>query len=314
MAERGDHPRKCRLYVKRFRANPILRSEMLQLSDGDNINGPSLIRAPIWLPGRLGEYYLYFAHHRGSYIRLAFADRLEGPWTIYMPGTLHLADIPTCRDHIASPDVHVDWVSHKIRIYFHGPSATANSQKSFVACSSDGIKFKPHPGELGRFYMRMVPFQDAWIGMAKGGVMYRSKDGLSAFHRLPRPAFPLEDAEGNLPGSVRHVALDIVGSTLFIYFTRIGDAPECILRSQIDLNEPEERWIATRPELVLKPERLWEGASLPLRRSQPGMSRNPENAVRDPAVWREDGRLFLLYAVAGETGIAISEIIEEPVA
>ena len=144
--------------------------------------------------------------------------------------------------------------------------------------------------------------------------MYRSKDGLSEFHRLPRPAFPLKDADGNLPGSVRHVALEIAGSTLLIYFTRIGDAPECILRSQIDLNMPEARWIATRPEFVLRPERPWEGANLPLRPSKPGISKNPENAVRDPAIWREDGHLFLLYSVAGEAGIAISELIEEAAA
>jgi hypothetical protein len=284
---------------------------MLPLSDGDNINGPSLIRAPVWLSRRLGEYYLYFAHHRGSYIRLAVADRLEGPWTVYTPGTLHLSEVPSCRDHIASPDVHVDWEYRKVRMYFHGPSAATKGQKSFVASSSDGIRFEPHTEELGAFYLRTVPFQNAWIGMAKGGHMYRSKDGLREFRRLPHSAFPLRHANGDLPGSVRHVALEIAGSTLLVYFTRIGDTPECILRSQIDLNEPEVRWIATRPELVLRPEWPWEGANLPLCPSNPGMSRNPENAVRDPAIWREDGRLFLLYAVAGETGIAISELLEE---
>lgn len=309
--ERGDHPDKSRVHIKRFSSNPIVRPEMLPLSDGDNINGPSLIRAPTWLPRRLGEYYLYFAHHRGSYIRLAFADRLEGPWTVYKPGTLHLSEISSCHDHIASPDVHVDWERRKIRMYFHGPSASGNGQKSFVATSSDGIKFESHTEELGAFYLRMVPFQRGWIGMAKGGLMYRSEDGLSEFHPLPRPAFPLKDVEANMPGSVRHVALEIVGSTLLIYFTRIGDAPECILRSQIDLDEPEKRWIAKRPELVLRPERPWEGANLPLHPSKAGISSNPENAVRDPAIWREDGHLILLYAVAGESGIAISELLEE---
>jgi len=62
------------LVVHRFSNNPIIRPEMLPAGDGDNINGASLIRAPAWLPGRLGEYYLYFAHHRGQYIRLAYAE------------------------------------------------------------------------------------------------------------------------------------------------------------------------------------------------------------------------------------------------
>ena len=39
-----------------------------------NINGPSLIRVPDWLPNPLGQYYLYFAHHKGDHMRLAYAD------------------------------------------------------------------------------------------------------------------------------------------------------------------------------------------------------------------------------------------------
>ena len=65
------------LTVVRLQTNPIIRPEMLPNHDGDNINGPSLIRVPSWLPNPLGAYYLYFAHHGGKYIRLAYADRLE---------------------------------------------------------------------------------------------------------------------------------------------------------------------------------------------------------------------------------------------
>ena len=32
------------------------------------------------------------------------------------------------------------------------------------------------------------------------------------------------------------------------------------------------------------------------------------NQLRDPAVYVEDGRTYLLYAVAGESGIAIAEV------
>jgi hypothetical protein len=42
---------------------------------GDNINGPAAIRVPEWIENPLGNYYLYFAHHQGTYIRLAYADR-----------------------------------------------------------------------------------------------------------------------------------------------------------------------------------------------------------------------------------------------
>ena len=64
--------------VKRLNNNPIIRPNMDERM-GSNINGPSLIRVPDWVENPLGKYYLYFANHKGRYIRLAYADRLEGP-------------------------------------------------------------------------------------------------------------------------------------------------------------------------------------------------------------------------------------------
>ena len=105
--------------IKRLGHGPIIYPE-LDASIGTNINGPSLIRVPDWLPDRFGTYYLYFGHHQGKYIRLAYADRLEGPWTIYKPGTLQLKETP-CHGHIASPDVHIDNANQRIIMYYHGP-------------------------------------------------------------------------------------------------------------------------------------------------------------------------------------------------
>ncbi len=64
----------------------------LHPSIGVNIQSPSLIRVPEWVKGRLGAYYLYFADHKGSYIRLAYANDLAGPWKVHPPGSLHLAE------------------------------------------------------------------------------------------------------------------------------------------------------------------------------------------------------------------------------
>jgi hypothetical protein len=47
---------------------PII-STGLHPSIGPNIQGPSMIRVPDWIDGRLGDYYLYFADHKGRYIR-----------------------------------------------------------------------------------------------------------------------------------------------------------------------------------------------------------------------------------------------------
>lgn len=53
--------------VVRLLDGPIIGPE-LHDSIGVNIQGPSLIKVPEWLPNKLGSYYLYFADHKGSYI------------------------------------------------------------------------------------------------------------------------------------------------------------------------------------------------------------------------------------------------------
>src|SRR5262245_25405114 len=75
--------------IDRLLDRPII-TPALDPSIGPNIQGPSLIRVPDWAPGRLGRYYLYFADHKGRYIRLAYADELLGPWRIHVPGSLQL--------------------------------------------------------------------------------------------------------------------------------------------------------------------------------------------------------------------------------
>ena len=105
----------------RFPENPIITPTSSQTL-GENINGPSLLRVPSWVQRPLGRYYLYFAHHGGKFIRLAYALRLSGPWKVHEPGTLRLEQAPRCNDHIASPDIHVDSVRREILMYFHCPA------------------------------------------------------------------------------------------------------------------------------------------------------------------------------------------------
>ena len=67
-------------------------SALSQQQGFTNINGPTVIRVPDWVTDPLGTYYMYFAHHKGDFIRMAYADNLDGPWRIYEPGALALAD------------------------------------------------------------------------------------------------------------------------------------------------------------------------------------------------------------------------------
>ena len=79
------------MQVTRLLDRPIIGPDS-DPSIGVNIQGPSLIRVPKGVPDKRGAYYLYFADHKGTYIRLAYADVLTGPWSIHVPGSLSLAD------------------------------------------------------------------------------------------------------------------------------------------------------------------------------------------------------------------------------
>ncbi|MEP3570044.1 MAG: hypothetical protein ABJN28_08005, partial [Flavobacteriaceae bacterium] len=101
----------------RSESNPMIYQEMegLERFVGENINGPSVIKVPNWVSNPLGKYYMYFAHHHGKFIRMAYANTSTGPWTVYKPGVLHL-DKTVAIGHIASPDVIIDESSKTIKL------------------------------------------------------------------------------------------------------------------------------------------------------------------------------------------------------
>ena len=295
--------------VRRLNDRPIIHGALFNGAGGKNINGPSLIAAPPWLRKPLGRFYLYFAHHGGDSIRLAFADRLEGPWSLVEGGTLRLADASACRDHIASPDVHLDDDNREIVMFFHGVGGDGR-QMTYLARSSDGIRFTADAEPRASFYFRAVRWRDIWIGMSKGGVLYVADRLTGSYRRLPKPAFPMRDPDANAPGDVRHVALKVEGDRLSVYYSRIGDAPERIYRAWIDLVQPCEYWEARRAETILAPQRYWEGRGLPVKPSRAGPAHAPENALRDPAIFLHEDRTYLLYSGAGETNIGIVELMK----
>ncbi len=301
----GGPLRPCaRFAVRRLVDAPIIHPSMpgLEGERGENINGPSLVRVPDWIDGALGRYYLYFAHHGGAYIRMAYADVLTGPWTVYEPGVLHMDRAPG-RAHIASPDVHCDSERRQLRMYFHQPAPASLAhlnQVSFVAHSADGLHFNVEPSILGAFYFRVFQYGGWHYAFAKG-ISYRSSDGLSPFEKGPT----------HLP-RCRHTALWQEGHVLHLIFSRSEDAPESLLYTWADLRADWREWTFAEPELLLAPQRDWEGAHLPVEPSRMGRAKGAVNQLRDPAIYIEGERLYLLYSVAGERGIAIAELERIP--
>lgn len=313
----GSTTRNACYRVRRFAANPLMTPQHTGVPD-DNINGPSLIRNPIWSGNGLGRYLLYFAHHEGGHIRLAHADSLEGPWRLSSPGVLPLQSLPWSADHVASPDVHVLEEKQEIRLYFHTPTAPMLRaadpeyaekaldvpQKSFVAVSRDGVRFVVHEAPLGPSYFRVWPWRGAWYALPRLGTpLLRSADGFAPFAPVPNPL------EGRPEfANIRHTAALVEDDDVTLFFTRIGDAPERILYTRIHMREGPEPWLADRPVELLRPEAVYEGADLPVAPSRFGVSPHAEHALRDPCVFKEEGRRYLFYCIQGEGGIAACEL------
>lgn len=144
--------------------------------EGDNINGPCCVRVPDWVAEAdradpSARYYLYFSHHHGDYIRMAWAADIEGPWTLFNcgsnadarvegSGVLDLGDDDEIEftsengirvyNHIASPDVIVDHTNQQFIMYFHGKTEgtpdgdnyfDTGGQKTAAATSPYGLNF-----------------------------------------------------------------------------------------------------------------------------------------------------------------------------
>lgn len=344
--------------VKRLQHNPIIHHDMdasLLEEVGQygyvNINGPSMIKVPPWVKKPLGKLYLYFAHHKGDYIKLAYADKPEGPWRIYPAGALNVKDslfatTPPAgnkitavkglwkrmsatefwtllrvglaarkasremkekgmtvsgeeKPHIASPDVYIDEEKQEIRMYYHGLLDDA-VQATRVAVSSDGIHFKSRKDVISAPYLRVFRYRGLYYGIAMPGLLYRSRDGLSGFEVRPRPLAGI---------NMRHTALLLKGENLFIFWTKVGDAPESILCSTMDLRSDDWRdWKLSEPVEVLSPDTSWEGGDLIVEPSLRTEITIRKRQLRDPAVFQYHNKIYLLYSVAGEHALAIAEL------
>jgi hypothetical protein len=312
--------------LQRFENNPIIHSEMLSALEGDNINGPTLIKVPSWVKNPLGKYYLYFAHHKGKYIRLAYADNLTGPWKIYKPGTLQLQECK-CKEsslpseesirhagaensgdqvqHVASPDMYINDEKQELWLYYHCPLEHNGKagQYTLSATSKDGIHFKSVDQVLGESYFRVFTWNDTFYAIGRSSALYRSANGLTAFEKGPNPFAKLEN-----PSRIRHTAVKVVGNTLWVFFSRVGDTPEHILATTIPLNDDWHTWTPTEYISVAYPETIYEGSDLPIEKSQIGLYYGRVRQLRDPYIYEENNTFYLVYTTAGENAIAIGTL------
>jgi hypothetical protein len=321
--------------VGRFAQNPLITVDSSPTLAG-NVNGPSIIRVPGWVNHPLGKYYLYFANHKGKFIRLAYANSVTGPWKIYEPGVLHVKDTAFYRPqpdpsngslytHVASPEIYIDQKQKKIILWAHGmwtdgkawPGATgadpiserewliSNHYEQFTQSfeSTDGLHFTSHSAITKHSYLRVFKDRDTFYGVAREGKLYRSKDPFAEFE-----AGPGLFRDSALAGRVRHTALLRRGDTLYVFFTVIGDAPEHIQVSKVDLTKDWSEWKASPPTEVLTSEASYECSALPPSPSKAGDIDTPVHQLRDPGIFEENGKVYLFYSICGEQGLAAAEV------
>lgn len=300
---------------------------------GSNIQGPSVIRTPDWIAEPLGTYLCYFADHKGDHIRLAYADHVEGPWTVHPGGSLDLAESKflteapaitaqevaeitaaydemfdgyECVDvetdltapHIASPDVRVNHAKQTIEMWFHGLEAVG-WQVTRYASSLDGVTFTVEEPLFDGTYLRMFEVKSHDYALGMPGQVLRRTGGPTEFEIGPTI----------LPPTSRHMAAWVDGAELRVFYSEVGDTPERIKMVSVDVSRRWLEWTAGEPVEVLRPELDWEGAGEPLVPSIRSFWPSPANQLRDPYVFVDrDGQAYLFYAVAGECGIAVARL------
>jgi hypothetical protein len=199
--------------AKRLAQNPLITVNSSSTLAG-NVNGPAIIRVPDWVDHPLGRYYLYFANHKGRFIRLAYADAVTGPWKIYEPGVLQVKDTAFYRPqpdppngslytHVASQEIYIDQEQKKIILWAHGMWTDGKawlgasggdqiSERQWLSSnhyeqytqsfeSSDGQHFTSRPTITKHSYLRVFKDRDTFYGVARCGRLFRSKDPFAEF-------------------------------------------------------------------------------------------------------------------------------------
>ena len=264
---------------------PIITKDIVPFHiDSTNINGPCVFKKPDFLPWP-GSYIMLFAHHHGDSIRVAYSDSPERGWKVWDQTILHINDTPGY-DHIASPDVRVE--KDRLVVCFHSPYK--DGQYSFAA-HTDGVSwhiFNDDP--LPEFYYRQFTHNSGFYAITKdkniGGSLWK--------WRRTAPIEPAIEKIQSIIPNMRHGCYD----DGYWYFTKIGDAPESILRCKFG------DW--DNHEIVLEPSKEFEFGGV-IGPSKPGAATNVTQ-VRDPYILNEGGSKYLYYTFRGEEGIAVAKL------
>jgi hypothetical protein len=232
---------------------------------------------------------------------------------------------PGVYTHIASPEIYIDKARQRLILWTHGlwtegqrwPERRQDAaawvkqhgyaQFTQAAESSDGLTFQVKPAITRQSYLRVIPFDGRFYGMARLGQLLRASSPLDVFEL---GGSPFRDSP--YAGRVRHVTLLESNGLLHVVFSAIGDAPESILHTTMQMKGDWDTWRIGPVSKVLVPETKYECPDLPPEKSEVGEIDRPARQLRDPALFGDEGQLYLFYTFCGEQGIAGAEVTFAP--
>lgn len=265
--------------------------------DGLNINGPCLIKVPNFIKNPIGKYYLYFGHHCGQHIRLAYSDNIEHGYKIFEGGVLNISQIYGY-DHLSSPEIIVNHETSEIELYYHCPYKhnKIDPQSTFCARSNDGINFVsdknmcfPYP------YYRQFKHNNNIIGLAMEKIQNESHT-VVFYNNKTKKILKMS----------RHVSMFILNNTIYLLYSTVGNTPEHIQICQLLIHE--DNCYTVNESSLFFPTLEYETSGKKPTQSKYGMS-NGICELRDPYAYIEDTDIYILYTVGGEKGIAIAKFI-----
>lgn len=129
---------------------------------------------------------------------------------------------------------------------------------------------------------------------------------------LGRPELGANARDALSTPQIRHTTIKIDGNTMTVFYSRAGDLPEALMCSQVDLTGDWRKWRLSVPVPVLEPTMDYEGGNMapraPTNQEMQVLPRPMFRELRDPCIFREEGKTYLFYSVAGERGIAGAEL------
>ncbi len=315
-------------------SQPIVTTQMhpMLIAEADeigytNVNGPSVIRVPDWIEDPLGQYYLYFAHHKGTFLRLAYADTLTGPWTI---SDHHILPLSTSGFATEAKDTdtfktlrkHNSW-SEIIALYDVGSKyqqAYKQRTKKEVITTTPTTPHVASPDvivdeinkQIRLYYHGVVEgrLQKSKVALSSDGINFNPLPDIitlpyvrmfryrNAYYGLAMPGHLYRSKDGLSDFEVRqrwlfstdhrHHTLYLRGNELYVFYTVVGDAPESIKYCSIDLSPTDwNDWKAKQGIDLLSPQLDWEGANEENLPSMRGEVGFKVNQLRDPAFFED---------------------------